>query len=151
MRIVIWHFFEETTEVKNFLRLRHLYLPRFLARNVTTKCRLPFKSSCMYKKGGYIMKMCTVQQYDSCTFQLKSIHFWNSVFHFMKTRSVSWCQLGLAGKGLVKGPCFYKMKIVQTLFWKRMDFIIVLFCFCPFFVNSLSFTLYIYYFFLYLL
>jgi hypothetical protein len=27
-----------------------------------------------------------------------------------------------AWKGLVKAPCFHKMKIVQTLFQKRMDF-----------------------------
>ena len=26
----------------------------------------------------------------------KSIHFWNSAFHFMKTRFFSWCQLELA-------------------------------------------------------
>ena len=54
--------------------------------------------------------------------KVKSIHFWNSVFDFMKTRSFSWCQRGLAWKSLVKGPYFHKMKIVQTLFKKRMDF-----------------------------
>ena len=86
MRIVIWHFFEETTRVKNFLRLSHLYLPRFLARNVTTKCRLPFKSSCMYKKGGYIMNICTVQQYDFCKVWLKHLVFikWRLSKHCFK-------------------------------------------------------------------
>ena len=29
---------------------------------------------------------------------LKSIHFWNSVFHLMKTRYFSWCHQGLVGK-----------------------------------------------------
>ena len=36
--------------------------------------------------------------------------------HFMKTRSFSLCQLGLAWKGLLKGSCFHKMKSVHTLF-----------------------------------
>ena len=33
----------------------------------------------------------------------------------MKTRSLSWCQMGIAWKGLVRTPYFYKMKIIQTL------------------------------------
>ena len=37
---------------------------------------------------------------------LKSIHFWTSVFDFMKTRYFSWCQQGLAWKGLVKSTLF---------------------------------------------
>ena len=49
---------------------------------------------------------------------VKSIHFWNNVCHFMKTKFFSWCQLGLAWKSLVKVPCFHQMKIVQM----RTDF-----------------------------
>ena len=37
-------------------------------------------------------------------------------FQFMKTRSFSWCYVGLAWKSLVKRTLFYKEKIVQTLF-----------------------------------
>ena len=43
-------------------------------------------------------------------------------FDFMKTRYFSWWQQGLGWKGLVKSIFFHKVKIVQTLFWKRMDF-----------------------------
>ena len=43
--------------------------------------------------------------------QVKIHSYLKSVFHFMKTRS-----LGLAWKSLMKGSCFHKMKIVQTLF-----------------------------------
>ena len=47
----------------------------------------------------------------------------------MKTRSSRWCQLGLAWKGLVKGPCFQKMKIAKTLSYKLMDFRFIIYFF----------------------
>ena len=48
--------------------------------------------------------------------------YWNPFI--FETVSFSWCQLELAWKGLVKVPCFHKMKILQTLFKKWADFCI---------------------------
>ena len=38
------------------------------------------------------MKSC-IHLVEISLYLLKSIHFWNSVFHFMKRRSFSWCHL----------------------------------------------------------
>ena len=37
-------------------------------------------------------------------------------FHFIKTMSFSWCQLGLACKGLVTGPFFIKWRLRKHCF-----------------------------------
>ena len=47
---------------------------------------------------------------------LKSIHFWNCVFHFMKTRSFCWCQLGLAWFGSFFLRMGIKLKITSEIF-----------------------------------
>ena len=47
---------------------------------------------------------------------LKLIHFWNSVLHFMNTRSFSWCQVRLSWKGLVKDLVFIKWRLRKHCF-----------------------------------
>ena len=66
-----------------------------------------------------LLKILSLVVFDSNCFvsmikKLKYIHFRNSVLHFMKTRSFSWCQVGLAWKGLVKDLVFIKWRLRNT-------------------------------------